>query len=397
MPSDTPPILDVRSLRGARETLVYQHGGLFPVLAVTGAGVAVAVLRGGAGHMGLGGRLEVVRSLDGGATWTAPAVVTDSERDDRNPAFGVSRAGTLLLSYQRQGRYDAAGNLGEANAARPPEIMVTRSADGGLTWELPYLLSHDLLRSGSPFGKIVQLEDGALCMAVYGATFPELLGDKIDQAQPGKGSSYLVRSVDNGLTWDDPSLIGVNMNETGLLALPGGEMLALMRHYGEPVDVTREGSANPGALFSARSGDGGHTWSAPVQVTAPYRHPADLLRLSNGDILLTYGNRATPYRIEGLVSRDGGRSWLNLLLAFSGPLYGYDLPAPRPSELGYPSSVVYNGRGITLYYYHPSMRRPLAPHIREHNPLYLAQDYCAIAVTWQEEELIRAIEGAVAG
>ncbi|MCW5852957.1 MAG: exo-alpha-sialidase, partial [Anaerolineae bacterium] len=102
-------LLDVRALPSSREVIVYKDGGLFPVLANTG-NVVIAVLRGGAGHLGLDGRVEVVRSLDGGRTWTPPAVVADSERDDRNPALGVSAGGVLVLSYHRQGNYDAAGN-----------------------------------------------------------------------------------------------------------------------------------------------------------------------------------------------------------------------------------------------------------------------------------------------
>ena len=57
-------ILDIRTLPGTRETIAYQDGGLFPVLALSGEGVAVAALRGGAGHNGREGRMEVVRSLD---------------------------------------------------------------------------------------------------------------------------------------------------------------------------------------------------------------------------------------------------------------------------------------------------------------------------------------------
>src|SRR5437763_1597485 len=103
-------VVDVRPLAGTRETIAYQHGGQFPVLAVTPDGAIVAVLRGGAGHIGREGRIEVVRSLDGGRTWTPPSVVADSDADDRNPGFGCSPAGTLILAYHRQSSYDENGN-----------------------------------------------------------------------------------------------------------------------------------------------------------------------------------------------------------------------------------------------------------------------------------------------
>ena len=72
--SSTTAVLDVRALPGSTETIAYKDGGLFPVLALTGDTV-VAVLRGGAGHLGLEGRMEIVRSLDAGHTWSPPAVV----------------------------------------------------------------------------------------------------------------------------------------------------------------------------------------------------------------------------------------------------------------------------------------------------------------------------------
>jgi hypothetical protein len=198
-----------------------------------------------------------------------------------------------------------------------------------------------------------------------------------------------VRSHDDGVTWGEPALIGVNKNETALLALPTGDLLAVMRSI--PPEQ---------ALYSSHSSDGGHTWSSPAQITGPRQHPADLVQLVNGDILMTYGNRTAPYRIEGKVSRDGGRTWLAPLLTFSSPLYGYDLPAERPTDLGYPSSVVRrgpgSGEGVTIYYYNPSVRKPWQHENRQVETRYLAHGYYAIAVTWDEDGLIAAIDRAVA-
>ena len=372
------PVLDIRSLPGTRETLAYRDGGLFPVLALTADRVAVAALRGGAGHIGREGRMEVVRSQDGGLTWTPPNILADSEDDDRNPAFGVSPHGTLILLYHRQHNYDAGGNYqGRTQVAdrRPVVMMATRSLDGGLTWEEPYPLSIDALPAGSPYGKIVSLADGTLLASIYNsqAWTDEPSGQSFD-------SSYLVRSRDDGLTWEDPSLIAHHKNETALIALPGGDLLAVMRDDGVQ------------GLHSTHSQDGGFTWSDPIQVTQARQHPADLVLLSNGDILLTYGNRNPPFRIEGRLSRDRGRSWLDCLLTFSGHLYGYTTEESRRTDLGYPSSVVRgNGQGVTMYYYNPAMRLAADSRQAENNPFYSHQDYCAVAVTWKEEELISAV------
>jgi hypothetical protein len=88
------------------------------------------------------------------------------------------------------------------------------------------------------------------------------------------------------------------------------------------------------------------------------QHPADLVALRDGTLLLTYGNRNPPYWVEGRVSRDGGQTWLPVLLTLSGHRYGYNVTEPRPTDLGYPTSVVLpDGQGVTLYYYTPSLRQ----------------------------------------
>jgi len=357
-------LLDIRALPGTQEVIAYKDGGLFPVVTKTAAGGMVAVLRGGAGHLGLAGRIEIVRSTDAGHTWSPPQVIADSERDDRNPALGLSAQGTLILSYHCQGNYDERGTYIRTNADPVRvAVMVTRSHDSGLSWEAPFPLGIETLQQGSPFGKIVTLPDGTLLMAIYHSS-----------------GSHVVRSRDDGATWGDPSLLHAQTNETALLVLPTGEVLAAMR-----------GADQEQALHLTRSSDGGYTWSAPVQLTGSRQHPADLVQLSNGTLLLTYGNRNPPYRIEGRVSRDGGHTWLDCLLAFSGHLYGYNVEAPRRSDLGYPSTVVQNGKGATMYYYNPAIHKPIQWDAPDKEPLHLARDYYAIAVCWDEQALIERV------
>ena len=372
-------IVDIRTLPGTRETTAYQDGGLFPILALAPNGDVVAALRGGAGHLGREGRMEVVRSSDCGLTWTPPNLIADSDDDDRDAAFGVSSQGTLILLYQREHKYDADGNYQgglRISDPKPIALMATRSFDNGLTWEEPYPLSFDSLATASFYGKIVSLDDGTLLAPIYNS---RSWAD--EQSEQMFDTSYLVRSQDDGRTWGGVSQIAPHRNETALIVLPEGDLLAVQR------DDTAQ------ALHSTRSQDGGLTWSPTTQITQARQHPADLLRLSNGDILLTYGNRNPPYRIEGRISRDGGRSWLDCLLTFSGHLYGYTVEESRRTDLGYPSSVVRDGsgQGITMYYYNPSMRLATDGWQRAGNPLYQHENYYAIGVTWQEEELIAAV------
>jgi hypothetical protein len=264
--------------------------------------------------------------------------------------------------------------------------MVTRSSDGGLTWETPTPLGIAPLRTASPYGKIVVLADGPLLMPIYGYPRESLVGGRMGEARPEGSCSYVARSRDDGATWGEPGLIATNKDETALLVLPDGDVLAVLR-----------GSDTEQALWSARSADGGRSWSEPARITGARQHPADLLLLGNGDVLLTYGNRNPPYRIEGRISRDGGRTWLDPLLTFSGHLYGYGVAAPRPTDLGYPSSDLWQGRGVTMYYYNPALNRAASWRQRAGEARYLARDYLAVAVGWDEEELIAAVARAAGG
>ncbi|HZT33172.1 MAG TPA: sialidase family protein [Bryobacteraceae bacterium] len=312
----------------ARRVTVVEGGGYFPVAIRLRSGEILAVLRGGAPHIGVKGRLEVVTSRDGGATWSAPQTVVDGPDDDRNPAFGQLSDGTIVLGYAIARGYDATGLRFTGDTRRDhifDGVYVTRSGDGGRTWSKPERspATFALAEKGaiSPYGKIVQLADGTAVMAVYYEFYD------------GRGNqSYIFRSKDGGKTWDDPTLLGGGYNETGIAVLADGTMLAALR--------TEKG----GRLDVRRSTDQGRTWSEPVQVTDDREHPADLIPLKDGRVLLTYGERNRPYGARVMLSRDGGRTWersRRILLAGDAVV----------TDCGYPSSVqLPDGRIVTLYY-----------------------------------------------
>lgn len=382
-------IIDVRGLAGTRDVVAYRDGGLFPVLIAAADGSLAAILRGGAGHLGLPGRIDVVRSRDGGLSWTYPEIVADSEADDRNPGFGVSSKGTLIVSYEKCTSYDAEGAYFPCKSEDAPTYWqgrVSRSFDNGLTWQDPYEQTYKPLTSCSPFGKMVTMPDGTVLMPLYGKPAPAVVGARMKEMLEQDTCSYLLRSRDDGLTWGDPSLIWVNAGEPAVMRLKTGELLALIRR--EKMGKT---------LWSTHSADGGYSWSEPVQVLGDMKHPADLIQLSNGYVLLAFGNRnSPPYRVEGIVSKDGGKTWLDCLLTFSGNLRGYNADFPRRVDLGYPSSILVPGSsprtGVTMYYYNPSIAP--ADSIRHTRTGYETTNYVAIAVIWREDELIAAVDRA---
>jgi len=182
-------------------------------------------------------------------------------------------------------------------------------------------LSYAALNGRSPYGKMVNMPDGEMLMNIYG--YPH--------AGEDRSVSYVLRSRDGGLTWEEPSVVAEGFNETALALLPNGEVLAAMRSHKSAADV-----------WTSRSGDGGRTWSHPVRVTADSEHPADLLVLQDATVLMAYGRRHEPFGAEVVLSSDGGKTWGHKKALANDAI---------STDCGYPSSVqLSDGRIISAYY-----------------------------------------------
>jgi hypothetical protein len=124
---------DERTPPDLQRSLVVSGQGYFPVALRLQDGRIAVVLRGGAGHLGIKGRLDMVFSSDEGKSWTKPSVVVDSPADDRNPALGQAKDGTLVVGYWRTATYDENGKY-NPKLDKPRNTWVTRSRDGGKSW-----------------------------------------------------------------------------------------------------------------------------------------------------------------------------------------------------------------------------------------------------------------------
>ncbi len=351
--------IDVRILPGSREAFSSRERGYFPVVQRLGSREAIATIRGGAGHIGIEGRLELIRTKDRGDSWSDPVVLADSEWDDRNPSLGRARDGTLALAYHHQGNYDEAGSLRKGDRV---DTLLKLSEDNGRTWSEPFTLGFDDLRGRSPYGRMINVRS-TLIMPIYGACIggPNVRGDC---------ASYILRSTDSGRTWGDPSLVATEMSETSFVNLPDGELLAILRSAKD----------HPDSLYSARSGDDGYSWTKPARITQDSEHPGDIILLSNGWLLLVYGHRHPPYGVQGMVSTDSGRTWeTGQKLIFADDRPGGDC--------GYPSVTVFaDGRMLVIYYSagdHMDARR-------------LDGAYSKV-VLFDEEALVTALRGSGVG
>src|SRR5262249_36513863 len=129
-------------------------------------------------HVAAAGRISLVKSVDGGRTWSPPRLAVDSSLDDRDPSIMEMRTGGLLLSYF---------SARDASSAASPGVFVARSDDEGATWSVPVKVETTLIGAATS-SKVVELENGDLLIPVYGATARD-------------ARSAIVRSADRGRTW----------------------------------------------------------------------------------------------------------------------------------------------------------------------------------------------------
>lgn len=290
----------------------------WPNLTVLGDGTIAAVGFNKPRHGGIVGDIDCWASEDGGATWEKRGTPgpQDSPGTNRvNHAAGRANNGDLIV---------ICSGTTNVNPPGPFEFLqpwISRSSDGGRTWSIDKRSAPTKAPGGEmwiPFGDILPGNDGALRMALYTCSAG---GPRVDRV-------YILRSPDDGRTWEqfvplDPDQL---RNETALLHLGDGAWLA---------------AARKSALHLYFSTDDAHSWQYRGPVTQTAQHPGHLLRLRDGRILLTYGNRAGSDRgVEVLVSANEGQTW-------SAPVRVCDWQG----DGGYPSSVrLPDGQVLTAYY-----------------------------------------------
>ncbi len=264
------------------------------------------------------GDVECWASEDGGRFWERRGTPAPHEpgTNRMNVAAGLAFNDDLvvLASGWTHRPRKGEGRAGHEAPAHPLLPWVCRSADGGRTWTRAETISPPDAKSARiiPFGDIVGLADGALGVCIY------------SWQPPDEHNCYFYVSADDGHTWSARGTIQEgNINETAPLVLPNGEVLACARTLGDQ------------HLDLFRSKDHGQSWEREKAVSEGSQHPAHLLNLADGRVLLTYGDRrgrldqGGHQGIETRISADGGHTW-------GDPARLVDL---EPSDLGYPATV----------------------------------------------------------
>ena len=318
-----------RSLKADR-TRIYQgspgSGGGHPLVCQLGNGEVLAVFQ--AWEADSDWRILSSRSGDGGLRWSEPRVLVDGPDSEGNLALGVLRDGTVLLGYET---FQILRGKDEP-PARYLAYQVMRSTDRGRSWSSPVKIPDDpdSLALAS-YSSILQLPDGTVLMPLY-AYVEDEEGETGQQSSP-RHFSYVYRSRDGGRSWGDRSLIAAGFNETNLVHLKSGKLLAAMREEQKP----------PGRSALAESTDGGRHWSKPRFVTSASQHPASLVQMPDGTVILSHGVRHPPFGAQALLSRDDGTTWdqtRKIMLGYHSWGGG-----------GYPCTIrLDSGHLLTLYY-----------------------------------------------
>jgi BNR repeat protein len=296
-----------------------------------------------------GGEGYLLRSSDEGRTWSSPTLILRP----RHPAGCINlsvglttlRNGTVLYPCC-EARITRKWDQHEA------DLLILRSEDHGDTWTVP-----EPIRVGvkEPFayGRIVELSSGVLLCPIWG----KQTGD-----EPWR--SGLVRSSDGGRTWGEHVTIAYDaeaapllgpttpaeihcagFNETSLLELPDGRILALLRQQG--VQGRRRD------LYHAISSDGGRNWSPPrclpLWGTSPSLHLT-----SSGDLLLGYRNHlgnpqglTSPGVGLSFLSVDDGETWSRHILLEDPQAYRYR----QEFDAGYPAFLNLSDGAVLAVFY----------------------------------------------
>lgn len=290
------------------------------------------------------GRIVVMRSTDGGMTWTLPQEVYNSEIDDRDSSLLTTPDGTIILTWFDSTGFVAKVMGGERfperwqsqwlarverqglSDARTSQGWSVRSEDGGRTWSAPLKTP-----SGEHAGPGV-LSDGRLINV--GARMIENAHSVAVWESTDKGDTWEIISEIAGPTEGSPPRSP--LCEDSVVEISSGHLMAMFRC--EARDYSKR------FLYHSHSYDAGQTWSEAQRLPV-WGYPPHLTVLSSGAVLCVYGHRRDPLSIRAILSYDEGETWdhENIITIY---------PIAEQVDFGYPVSVELSpGEILTVYYF----------------------------------------------
>lgn len=320
LPAQAPEALRAAGI--PRRIVAIDNVCAWPNIVTLKDGSLVAIIFNQPNHGFTEGDVECWGSVDG-RFWKYLSTVTQHAPQTvrMNHGAGLNADGHLVVLCNGWDKITPRRNA----ESRPIQTVAALSRDGGKTWEQlgSVFPKVDGLSWHVPFGDIQAAANGDLVAGTYAFT------------RPKTGNIYAARSRDGGRTWTHLAPIVQDRHvEAALLHVGGGRWLAASRRF-EHRDLE---------IFS--SDDDAMTWKRIVTLDVKPVSSAHLLKLSDGRILLTYGNRGAGNRgIDAHTSADRGRTW-------SPP---QRLIALESEDLGYPDAVELPGGRLLVSYYADSI------------------------------------------
>ena len=291
-------------------------------------------------NKGIGDLLLVRRSLDG-KWWMRPEVVFEGLDGEPRAAGTMTTlsSGCIIAPFVL---------LRDADTTS--ELRVLISADDGESWFASQPISQKFLVWGMPNGRPFEL-NGSLVMPVFGALSKnDLLATR--------HCCGLLRSFDNGKTWEDWSLIAYSLKENfsfeypALLPLKDGSLVAILtaRRLARGIDA-------PQVLMRCFSEDGGLTWTEPEQLCVG-AWPC-LASVDENTTVCAYTVWSSWGEMRLLVSYDGFKTFKQ-----DQPFVEHGwLPIPESYPKEGPIKVTHVEQGRPYWAYQPIPLPPVVPYL----------------------------------
>ncbi len=240
-----------------------------PEVAISGTTAIVTWYRNNGSH----NIVQVVRSIDGGATWGAVTSLSAAGANVNRPQVAIDGS-TAIVAWSR---YNGANWIAQA----------ARSSDSGATWGSPV----DLSTAGSDVNNIAVGMSGTNAVVAW---------------PRWNGSNLIIQaaaSANAGTSWATPVNVSLTLQSADFV------QVALSGSVGVITWQRSDGSNT--IVQAANSSDGGATWGTPVSLSTAGANATDpQVAVSGSSAVITWvRNDGANTIVQSAQSTDGGVVW----------------------------------------------------------------------------------------